>query len=309
MMTSHFEEVRERGEPTSALWASDSGIYRRFGYGVASWLSENRIDRGDTDFAVPANAPGRCRMLDKDEAQALMPAVYDEVWRERPGMMARNEAWWRTRILRDAPHHRRGGTPFRRVVYEEDGHPRGYLLYRTRDAGRKAQTIVHELTGVDGAATRALHEIACAVDLVDEVVYPNAPIDDVLPHLLADSRELKRRVRDALWVRLMDVPAALAGRAYSAEGRIRFDVHDDFLPDNTGAYELEASAGGAKCQRTSAVDGDIALDVADLGAAFLGGASFRTLARAGRVRGDAAALERADALFAWDPLPWNAELF
>lgn len=309
MMQAHFEEIRERGEPLSALWASESSIYRRFGYGEAALLSRERIARPHTALLPSARVEaGRCRMVDRDEAQARMPGIYDRARRERPGMMARCDAWWRHRVLADRPYQRHGGTPLRRIVYERDGEPRGYLLYRMRHQGEAIQLLVIELCGVDGEAESALYQLACGVDLVEELVFWNQPADSPLALRLADPRRLQRVVRDALWLRLMDVGAALSARSYAAEGRLRLEVRDAFWSDAQGCYRLEASGGGGRCERCRE-EPDLALDVADLAAAYLGGISFRSLARAGRARGSAEALARADALFATPLPPYNPEIF
>lgn len=308
MMRAHFDEIRERGEPLSALWASESSIYRRFGYGEAALLSRERIDRPHTDLLPTARVDaGGCRMVDRDEAQARMPAVYDRARRERPGMMARSEGWWRHRVLCDRPYQRAGATPLRRVIYERDGEARGYLLYRTRNRGETNQLVVLELCGVDGEAESALYGVACGVDLVDDLIFWNQPADSPLALRLANPRRLQRVVRDALWLRLMDVATALSARSYAAEGRLCFGVRDNFA-DQQGSYRLEAGGGGARCSRSSD-EPDVALDVADLAAAYLGGLSFRSLARAGRARGSARSLDLADALFATALPPHNPEIF
>jgi predicted acetyltransferase len=111
-------------------------------------------------------------------------------------------------------------------------------------------------------------------------------------------------VIDDLWARILDVPAALAARRYLTTGRLVFEISDGFRAETAGRYALDASAAGAECTRTDA-GADLALDIADLGAAYLGGVRFTTMARAGRVRElRPGALRRADALFASDPAPW-----
>jgi predicted acetyltransferase len=310
MMAAHFEEIRERGEPLSALWASESSIYRRFGYGEAASMSSEKIDRRDTAFredVLPAE--GRCRMIDKQEALALLPGAYALAQRRRPGMLARSADWWQHRVLRDAAWSRHGGTPLRRVVYEKDGEPRGYLLYRTREAGPKLHGLIIELIGADPDAEAALYQVACNIDLLDDLRFWNQPVDSPLSLLLADPRCLERQVRDALWVRLMQTPAALEARSYSAEGRLQLRVRDGFAPENEGDYTLDASGGGATCKRAAWDSPDIDLDVADLAAAYLGGIRFQSLARAGRATGSPAALRLADALFASDLTPYNPEIF
>ncbi len=309
LMAAHFEDVLDRREPLAALWASESVIYPRFGYGVGAEISSESIDRTHTAFREPVSSARACRMVSADEARALLPGVYDEVRRERPGMMARNEDWWRHRTLLDAPYDREGASPYRRVVYEQDGRARGYLLYRMRGTDKGHHVVVRELMATDPDAAAALYSVACSVDLVEKVWLPTQPVESPLSLLLADPRRLRRQVRDALWVRIMDTPSALAARAYSTEGTLTLSVRDDFRPDNQGTVVLEASGGRAKCQRVSATDADVELDISDLGSVYTGAFRFRNLARAGRARGTNEALARADALFAWDPPPFNGELF
>ena len=126
--------------------------------------------------------------------------------------------------------------------------------------------------------------------------------------MLADPRRLVRHPHDSLWLRIVDVVAALEGRSYAAEGRVVFQVEDEFCGWTAGTYELEAGPDGARCQTTTA-EAELTLSVADLSAALLGGVRLSTLRHAGRVRGDDVAIRRADALFAWEPLPWCPEVF
>lgn len=313
MMRAHLEDVQARGEPLAALWASESSIYGRFGYGVAAWSSEVQIDRVRGAFACPPAASGRTRLVRGAEALKLLPQVYDAVYRERPGHFARSAAWWEHRRTYDPEWERGGASAYRYALYEEGGVPRGYLQYRIKhgapgaDAPATALRVV-ELQAGDPTALAALWRYALDVDLVDRIEAWNRPLDDVLPWLLDDPRRLRQLKRDALYVRPVDVAAALEGRVYSAEGRVVLGLRDPFLPQNEGAYALEAGSDGARCRRTSE-EPELELDVADLGALYLGGNRFLTLARAGRVAGEPAALRRADAMFRWDPLPWCPEVF
>jgi predicted acetyltransferase len=117
---------------------------------------------------------------------------------------------------------------------------------------------------------------------------------------------MQMRVGDGLWVRLVEVGAALAARAYSGEEPVVLEVADAFLPENAGRWRIAAG----KADRTDE-DADLALDVGELGAAYLGGFTFGELVRAGVVEelreGGAA---RADALFLTEtPKPWCPEIF
>ncbi|MGZ3676293.1 MAG: sterol carrier protein domain-containing protein, partial [Ktedonobacterales bacterium] len=128
--------------------------------------------------------------------------------------------------------------------------------------------------------------------------------------MLADSRRLRvTRLTDDLWVRLLDIPTALAARRYASTGRVVFEVSDAFRPEQAGRYVLEGGPEGAECRATDAT-ADLTLDVVDLGAAYLGGVRFATLARAGGVVAQTPdVLARADAMFASEPAPWCATPF
>jgi len=107
----------------------------------------------------------------------------------------------------------------------------------------------------------------------------------------------------------VDIPAALEARRYSMEGSVIFEVKDSFMPENAGRYELQGGRDGATCRRTGKSH-DLALDVTDLGAAYLGNVSLSVLGRAGRVEEKTpGALARADALFSSEPAPWCATHF
>ncbi len=58
MMTYLAEEGARRGEPASILTASEGGIYRRFGFGVATRVLGIEIDQRAVAFVRP-----RCRAV------------------------------------------------------------------------------------------------------------------------------------------------------------------------------------------------------------------------------------------------------
>ena len=117
-----------------------------------------------------------------------------------------------------------------------------------------------------------------------------------------------RRVWDALWLRVLDVPGALAARSYAVDGSVTIGVKDDLYPDNDGTYKVISDGGESHCERV-ADDPDLHMDVASLGAIYLGGRRLGTMARAGHVHGTAEAVREADAFFSWDPAPWCPEVF
>lgn len=313
MMRAHLDEARGRGDLVAGLWASESAVYGRFGYGPAAQLIDATLDRRHAGLRDGIDPPGSVRIVDAGEAFGIMPEVYEKARPARPGMFARRQAWWQHRILRDPESARKGASAFRYAVYEEEGSPRGYVRYRAKeewddDGFPRGRVWVVELQALDLAASAALWRYLTGIDLVRMIGYWNLPVDDPLPWLLADPRRLTRRMSDSLWIRLVDIAGALAARRYSSNERLVVEVIDEFCPWNQGRYELEAREGESRCAevRTSP---ELRLPVASLGAVYLGGHSFRELASAGLVDGSVDAVAKADRLFSWFPAPWCPEIF
>jgi len=307
----HFDEVRTREEPLSVLRASESTIYGRYGYGVATIDAGFEIDRRHTRFAVDLPSRGRVRLMEKEEARKTLPAIYAHLCATWPGFLSRSEAEWDLQGL-DLEHWRNGMTANRYVIYEEEGKALGYLRYRTKakwEEGHAAGELqAAELIAVTPAAEADLWSYAFSVDLIQTIKTETRPTEELLSVLLADPRRLKTKQGDGLWARLLDIPASLAGRRYPVEGRLVLEVVDPFLPDVGGVFELEGGPGGAQCRRSTATP-ELAVEVAGLSARYLGEGSFSLLHEAGRLTGDPEAVRRADLMFGWYRRPWCPHYF
>jgi predicted acetyltransferase len=316
MMRRQLADVRERGESIAVLGASESGIYGRFGYGIATSAMSYELDRRDARLRGSLPETGRVRLLDHATAAGIYPEVYERFRQGQPGAVTRNQTMWDHEILRQ-PEPDQGMSGRFYVVYESPRGPvEGILAYRIKQewvegiARNAVQILGSQFVVLTPAARAALWHYCLDLDLTQTVRALGFPVEEPLRWMLADPRRMKvTALRDDLYVRLLDIPAALAARRYAAEGRVVFEVADAFCPENSGRYELRGGPEGAECRRTTA-DPDLALGVAELGAAYLGGVRFESLYQAGRVeehmRG---ALTRADALFRSDPPPWCATPF
>ena len=313
MMRYQLDQVRERGEAIAALWASESVIYQRFGYGMAAEGVEISIDRTRTQLRTAPSFPGRTRYVERDEALAKWPAVWDAVRQVYPGFHNRTRGWWEHRIFSTTP--RPGPAGFGRlfyIQYEEDGNVLGYAGYRVKEhyeKGNAAGTLsLQTLVATTDAAYSALWQHIFGVDLIATIEAEWRPTDEALYAMLADPRRLIRRPSDTLWVRPVDTPRALSARRYAASGELVIELRDDFCPWNAGRYLLQGGPAGAQCHVTTRT-ADLEMSVNELGALYLGGSRAYQLARAGRIEGSAEAVARADAMFAWNPQPWAPEIW
>jgi predicted acetyltransferase len=314
MMRYQLEQVRDCGEAIAALWASESVIYSRFGYGMAAEGVEMKIDRTRTALRHAPKFSGRTRYIERDEALATWPAIWDEVRRVYPGMHNRTQGWWENRVLRQpAWPPPPGYSSLFNVQYEEGGKALGFARYRIKedytDGNANGTLNVNSLFATTDAAYSALWQHIFGVDLVGTITAEWRQVDEPLYAMLADPRRLVRRTSDSLWVRMVDIPRALAARRYATSGELVIEIRDEFCPWNAGRYVLDGGPDGANCSITTTRQPALTMTANELGALYLGGMRAHTLARAGRIEGADEAVARADAMFAWNPQPWAPEIW
>ncbi len=314
MMRHQLTELRARGEFLSVLLASEALIYRRFGYGPATYTRRLTVPRHQAAFALPraggtADAPatgsntgtgsdtGSIEVLRRAECGDILEEVYDRYRRAQPGALSRPHRWWASGAgqapVSTAPR-------YVAVHRDADGVPDGYASYLVGDPDTLT---VDETIATDDAAFTALARFVLGHDLVSQVVFKHFPPEHPLRWQFADFRAGQvSDDTDWLWVRLLDVPRALTSRGWFTDGELVLDVDDPFLGEH-GRYLLTVRDGKADCVPADR-EPDLSLDVSDLGSVYLGGTAPSTLVRAGHIRAHrpgAAAL--ADALFRAERAP------
>jgi predicted acetyltransferase len=314
IMRQQLDDAAARGESTAALTASEGTIYRRFGYGVATLHASFSLDRRHSAFLPDVRIEGRCRLIAEDDARKVMPEIFERARRAQPGAISRPDTWWPSQyfVFDEA---KVGSGPSFHVVHEAPtGELDGYVTYTIEDDWgngiARNRLGVRELTTTGPAARRALWRYIGDVDLVETIRVWNAPADEPLRWMLRESRRMQfSRLHDHLWIRLLDVPAALAERRFAVEGGLVMEVHDEFRPAAGGRFRLTGGPDGAECVRTETTP-DLVCKTTELASLYLGGVRAGELARAGLIEeATAGAVARADAMFAVDPLPYSQTWF
>jgi predicted acetyltransferase len=312
LIRKHLDEARARGQAIAALWASEASIYGRFGYGLASFAGEISVERDRAHFADPSPFPFRARFVGEEEGLSIVSGIWEKARAEIPGMPSRSPSWWRIRRLSDPAWARPGGTgALHRVVIEVEGRPEAYALYRLRSEFDHmipvGAVVVHEAVGASHRGTRAVWRYLFDVDAIMRIEAINLPVDHPLFLLVAEPRRLRYQSYDALWVRIVHVEEALAARTYGTRDALVLEVEDALCPWNAGRFRLDGGAGRAT--RTEEAP-HLRVPITALGAAYLGGISFRRMADAGLIEERVAgAVERADGIFRSPRAPWCPEQF
>lgn len=314
LMRHQLDELHESGEAIAILWASEPGIYGRFGYGVASRLLNVIVAHHGSALRPDTPTPSpRVEVTELDGAAlARCRAVYDKSGRYRPGTVSRTRSHWRESSY-DGPDERAGASAMRCLFVGDDSEDRGYAWFRTSgkwSVGRPTGRVnVVETVGIDASAEVALLRFLLSIDLMTETSWWNLPLDHSLIRLLVDPRIARPTTLDQLWLRPVRVPEALASRGYRLPVDVVLGVRDSFCPWNEGRWRLAGDPSGATSHRTTD-PADIELDVRELGATILGDDSLGAAARAGLVKEHTAgAVSRLAAAAASDLAPWCSFVF
>jgi predicted acetyltransferase len=308
MMTAMLRDCRERGEFLSGLSASEGGIYGRYGFSPATFQVRWELDRTEAAFSGRPAAGDNLELVRADVVKAAWPALHDRVRRRRVGEVSARPGKW------DGLSEGADGTdgPLRFLVHRgEDGDIDGIAHFRTpwsADPALVGTLQVEVLEAATPAAYATMWRLLTDFDLTRRVVAARRPVDEPLRWMLANPRAIRvTRSADNLWLRILDVRAALEARSYDAAGSLVIAVDDPMFPSNEGRWRLDASPDGASCRAEPGGDVDLAMDVRALGSLYLGGVSPTLLAGAGRITelhpGALAVLGR---LLRQDSPPFNA---
>lgn len=301
LMTEQHRGFVADGLAVSMLTASEGTIYGRFGYGPATVERVVSIDRRRAVLRPDVPDPGGVRYTDTDGARRHAPQVHRRWSALSPGAVSRSDLWW-DGLLRDPDHHRDGASALFHLVHSD-----GYVSYRIGQDDVSCQ--INDFFAATDEAHAALWRILLGLDLVETISVGDLPLDDPLPFLLTDPRQVRTTLMpDGLWVRVLDVPAALSARRYAVELDVVLQVHDAFL-GRGGRFRLRGGPDGAVCEPADAT-ADAGIEVRAVGSLLLGGHRARTLARAGLVTGASPeVLNRLDTAFTAEREPRFATHF
>jgi predicted acetyltransferase len=306
LMHRLLRESRDRGHVLATLHASETSIYRRFGFGLATDAVAATITTRQAKPWRSAPLAGSMRLLPHTEVLAAVPDLYERVARWRVGSISR-PGWMWSRLLKDASQPTAepyGKGTFVAVHSDADGVDDGFVTYEVAwdETFAKNPTgvgEVHDLWGVSPAVEIELWRYLLDIDLVTSWKAEARPVDEPVRRAMHDARAYEAVQRlDDQWVRILDVDAALAARTYGPAS-VTLEVTDPMFPTNTGAWTI--SATGA--QRTDQV-ADVQVDIGTLSAAYLGMVSWCDLASIGAVDASDRSLTQLDALFGVHPTPF-----
>ncbi|WP_232667295.1 GNAT family N-acetyltransferase [Pseudonocardia sp. TRM90224] len=311
MMRAQLDDVAARGEAFASLRASEARIYGRFGYGVATRGRDLRVRSSGRGWRPTAPAGGTVRLLERDDVIATVAELHERIALQRAGQITRRGEWWDKRFARRIADH---GHLIAAVHTGPDGDD-GYVLASVAEGHENftERTVnVDELNAADVAATAGLWRFVLGLDLIGTATASLRPLDEPLELMLADPRDCAvTEIGDETWLRIVDVPTALAARSYGpGTDPVLIAVHDPMLEKNAGVYRITGDSAERVGPLGGPITPELECDVAALAMAYLGDRLPSQLVATGWWSApDLAAVARADALFATGVVPWCGTFF
>ena len=315
MMRRQLEDCAERGEPLAALWASESLIYGRFGFGPAV---DRAVLRGSTrrlQFLPGVVTSGSTDEVTREDYLSVAPGLHERMRQDHAGAMVRTvEQAWEFALL-DEEFARDGASELRHVLhFDEAGEPDGFATYRFKESYEGSEPTsevrVSEVWAEEPTAYAGLWRHLLDLDLARRFRARTTPLDERLRHMVTDARAVETEITDGLYLRVVEVAAALRARSYAAAVDLVLEVEDPLLPANTGRWRLVTdSSGSADVTRVDTAP-DLSLGILELGTAYLGGVRLTELQRVGRVtEHTAGSVAAATTAFGWHRAPWATDFF
>jgi predicted acetyltransferase len=306
LMRVQLEDCAARGDVFAMLHASEPVIYGRFGYGVTTLVRNLKIASPRAVVRPEVPVAGTVRLLDSDEIIPTLKAAYPALVSTRTGMMGRTDEWYALAYERRlADEHLLVA-----VHLNPDGEVDGWVTYLpvdndSDDPRANSHLRVLDFQAADQGVVNDLWRYLLGIDLIDEVAVYFRPTDDPIEEMLVNNYAVRSERDDELWLRIVDVPAALAGRTYEVAESVVIEVVDAVLPTNSGRYRI--SPHGMEPTTDAPA---LTVRPEELAMLYLGTYRASTLAGIGRITvADPAALPAADRLFAVDRPAWNGTMF
>ena len=241
LIEHQLHDIAARGEVVATLRASEATIYGRYGYGVAS--SSQSVEVLTARAAATSGRRvrrSRCGCSTPPQAWDVLPRIYARNRPSRPGTIDRPGAWWQGLRLRTESAM---GASYV-AVHGRPGSETGFARYRPIDTetwfvSDQRTIVVEDFFAPTTEAYLGLLRFLLGLDLIDRVLFWMLPVDDPLPWLLLDRRAARvTAVHDETWLRIVDVPKALAARRYGGDGTVTIAVHDPLLPGNSASFAI-----------------------------------------------------------------------
>lgn len=303
LMNYLHDDAVNRGEIITGLWASQSNLYRRFGYGIGTLSERWNIKSRFTSIKSRSNPDFFVDFVEQADALEIFPSIYESFRKKNVGMINRSRGRWRYEIHQT----KKGRNPVFYLMCSRNGKPDGYLIYKTVSSGDMEMGSIEVIEELSLSVESSLHLWSLVVDsdLTNNIIADNRPRQDPLLWYFTNPRSVTREIKDGVWYKLINVKKCLEMRAYSMEDSKTIKVLDPINLEDFNNFRIESTSSRVDVYHSNS-EPDIEIYSSDLASVFMGATTFSLLHQTGRLRTKSSSvIERLDVMFgtgnAWCP--------
>jgi len=303
LMNYLHDDAVNRGEIMTGLWASQSNLYRRFGYGIGTLSERWNIKSRFTSIKFHSDPDFFVELVEQADALEVFPSIYESFRKKNVGMINRSGGRWRYEIHQV----KKGQNPVFYLMCSRNGKPDGYMIYKTVRSGDMEMGSIEVIEELSLSVESSLHLWSLIVDsdLTNNIVADNRPHQDPLLWYFTNPRSVTREIKDGVWYKLINVKKCLEMRAYSIEDSKTIKVLDPTNLEDFKNFRVESTHSGANVYHSNS-EPDIEIYYSDLASAFMGVTTFSLLHQTGRLRAKSGSIiDQLDMMFgtnnAWCP--------
>ena len=255
-----FDEMLASEQVYSFLFPFHYGYYRHFGYEIC--LTNRMAEVAISEFArFPY--PKNIQPHEPTDSHVPFAEIYATFAKNRNFSVVRSADNWKQMLDRD-PFQRHQFTYLNR---DELGNPDAYILYKTDFVAGGSTMDINELCYTSPAGLFAIFGFIGKMSAEYSKIRWRVPTDLNMQALLPNPYNVKWENKSSGMNRIVNVLTALNQQpAPQQNGTAVLYIHDDFRPDNSGAYRLSWENGALQTTRTNndELTSDMAMHVTTL---------------------------------------------
>ena len=233
-----LHDMKENGQQLSFLHPFSFPFYRQYGWEHA--FTQQHYSIPVSKLKKDWGANGYVRRV--SENPSLLHQLYTSYAASYNGMLTRDEAWWKQRVLKDDTHIA--------VAYNPQHEAEGYIIFIVKNNEFLVQEIVYNTLN----GRKLLLQFIGNHDSMAENAEMIVPEDDQLA-LLVDEPRFEQQLKPYFMARIVDAASFLAAYPFQGNGSLAFQVEDTFFPENNGGYQLRVENGKTKVTHVRGVSG------------------------------------------------------
>lgn len=297
LMTLAFDQMHQDGVTLSYLAPFSYGFYRRFGYEQVFDQTHFEIQTQDLPRLKFPKSLGQVTRYSLADASDLIANFHETHPLNQVGGVQRPD-WWRQYQVMKHPDQEIA------IYTDQEDQVGGYVIYSRQGS----VLVIEELMTSTVASQQQLVNFIFKHQSAYTTIRYESSLTTGLADLLPDPTVLKTTVVPYMMARIVDLADFLARYPYQTDelATVTIDVTDDFLPVNSGLWQISLHDGQPTITKLATGTADITVTIQNLTKALMGYRSLTSLAQYGQIEGQPTAIQQLDQAISHEkPMLWD----